>query len=248
MTEPRRGLSSVVGENFSPMAAVGGVRGIIEAILPSLLFIIVFPITGELMPPIIAAVSVAAAILAVRVVQRIDITPAMGGFLGVVVSAVWAWRSGQASSYFQLGLWTNLGYLVVFLVSILVTWPIIGVLVAFLRGEDQSWRTNPEQGIVRRRYYVATWLWAGMFGMRLAVQGPLYFMNAVEALGLARLVMGPFLFALVAWLTWMLVRRPEERIVLGHDAARADRASAHDESGCGSQRDTGQSGDQPGDR
>lgn len=228
------------------MAAVGGIRGIVEAILPSLLFIIVFPITGELMPPIIAAVSVAAAILAVRVLQRIDITPAMGGFLGVVVSAVWAWRSGEASSYFQLGLWTNLGYLVAFLVSILVTWPLIGVLVAFLRGEDQSWRTDPEQGILRRRYYVATWLWVGMFGMRLAVQGPLYVMNAVEALGIARLVMGPFLFALVAWLTWMLVRRPEERIVLGSDLARSDKAPAHDESGPGSTHETGQTDDQSG--
>ena len=59
-----------------------------------------------------------------------------------------------------------------------------------------------------RRYDAATWLWVGLFGARLAVQVPLYLDGSVGWLGTARLVMGIPLWALVLWLTWVLVRRP----------------------------------------
>ena len=59
-----------------------------------------------------------------------------------------------------------------------------------------------------RRYTAATWLWIGLFAVRLAVQVPLYLDGDVGWLGTARLVMGIPLWALVLWLTWILVRRP----------------------------------------
>ena len=59
-----------------------------------------------------------------------------------------------------------------------------------------------------RRYTAATWLWIGLFAARLAVQVPLYLDGDVGWLGTARLVMGIPLWALVLWLTWILVRRP----------------------------------------
>lgn len=58
-----------------------------------------------------------------------------------------------------------------------------------------------------RRYQAATWLWVGMFVLRLAVQVPLYVTGTVGWLGTARLVMGIPLFALTLWVTWLLVRR-----------------------------------------
>lgn len=221
MTEPKRGLASVVGDDFSVVQAMGGVRGMIEACAPALLFIVIFAITGTTVPSVIAAVATVVVLLLVRIVQRIDVTPALGGALGVAVSAIWAWRSGDASKYFELGLWTNAGYGLAFLLSILATWPLMGVLVSFFRSEDQSWRTDEQKKPLKRRYYAATWLWVGVFGLRLAVQLPLYLANQVEALGIARLVMGPFLFALAAWATWMMVRRPGERIVVGHEKTDA---------------------------
>lgn len=223
MTEPKKsGMASVVGEDFSPMAAMGGVRGIIEACAPALLFIIIFSITGETIPSVIAAVAAVGVALVARLIQRIDLTPAIGGALGVAVSAIWAIRSGEASKYFVLGLWTNGAYAAAFIISILVTWPLLGVLVAFFRSEDQSWRTDPAQRPMKKRYYIATWLWAGLFLARLLVQLPLYLNDQVEALGIARLVMGPFMFALVAWATWMLVRRPGEKILPQKKASEAD--------------------------
>ncbi len=54
----------------------------------------------------------------------------------------------------------------------------------------------------------ATWLWVAMFGLRLAVQVPLYLGASVGWLGTARLVMGVPLWALTLWVTWLLVRTP----------------------------------------
>jgi len=57
-----------------------------------------------------------------------------------------------------------------------------------------------------RAFTRATWLWAGLFALRLLVQLPLYLAGAVVALGVARTAMGLPLFALGLWLTWLLVR------------------------------------------
>lgn len=220
------GLASVVADDFSVWEAVGGVRGLIEAVLPSILFVVVFTITGETVPAVLTAVGTFALCLIIRLIQRIDITPALSGAIGVLISAVWAWRSGEAENYFAMGLWTNGAYLAGLLISIIVRWPIIGVAVSLLKGEDQSWRTDPQLAPRKRRYYLATWLWVGMFALRLAVQLPLYLAeDQVEALGIARVLMGPFLFGIVAWFTWILCREPGQQIVVGEDAGDLEQLS-----------------------
>ena len=52
-----------------------------------------------------------------------------------------------------------------------------------------------------------TLIWVGFFSARLAVQLPLYFANAVEALALARAIMGAPAYAGLLALTWVLLRR-----------------------------------------
>ena len=49
---------------------------------------------------------------------------------------------------------------------------------------------------------LATWIITILMLLRLAVQMPLYFANAVEALGATRLIMGLPLYALGVWLAW----------------------------------------------
>ena len=50
-----------------------------------------------------------------------------------------------------------------------------------------EWRKDP--GRVRR-YSLASWIWVGLFSLRLAVQLPLYLADALTALGVARIAMG----------------------------------------------------------
>ncbi len=196
----------LAGENFSVLDAVGGIRGLVESVAPGLVFVVVFIATREIGPPLLASLAVAVVAMVARLIARTPITQAAGGLFGVAIGVIWAWRTGEAQDYFVLGLWTNAAYALGVALSALLRWPVVGVVVALLRGQDFSWRSDPAQAARRRRYAAATWLWVGMFLLRLAVQVPLYLQAEVAWLGTARLVMGLPLWALTLWMTWALVR------------------------------------------
>jgi hypothetical protein len=138
---PRRGMRAVTGDDFSFADAVGGMRGVVEAILPGLIFVVTFVVAQTLgwsdsrILTWALVLSCGAALVAVvaRLVQRTPVTQALGGVLGIVVGVVWAWRSGDAQNFYAPGLWTNAAYLVAFLVSIVVRWPLVGLFVEALR-------------------------------------------------------------------------------------------------------------------
>jgi hypothetical protein len=124
----------------------------------------------------------------------------------VAVAGYVASRTGRAEDFFLPGLLLNAAYAGAFVISIAVRWPLLGVIVAGASGRDMAWRADP----VRRRAYArASWIWVGLFGLRIAVQLPLYLAGALVALGTARVAMGVPLFAVVAWLSWLLLRRTE---------------------------------------
>jgi hypothetical protein len=204
----RSSLRQLVGEDFSVADSIGGWRGVAESMAPGVVFLAVFVATRDLVPALVASLAVALTATVLRLVQRTPVTQAVGGLLGVLVGVVWAWQSGRAEDYFAMGLWTNAAYLVALLVALALRWPVVGVVVALLRGHDMSWRTDPRQRARRSRYTVATWLWVGMFALRLVVQVPLYLDAEVAWLGTARIAMGLPLWGLTLWLTWLLVREP----------------------------------------
>jgi hypothetical protein len=82
--------------------------------------------------------------------------------------------------------------------------PLVGYIVGQLDGEGTGWRDEPAR---MRAFTRASLLWSALFGLRLAVQLPLYLAGAVVALGVARTAMGIPLFALGLWLTYRLVRQ-----------------------------------------
>ncbi|SEE03805.1 DUF3159 domain-containing protein [Ruania alba] len=200
---PGRGVRQLTATEFNLAESVGGVRGLVETIAPGLVFVVIFVATRDLMPALVASVSVAVVASIARLIGRTPLTQAISGLVGVAIGAVWAWRSGEASDFFAWGLIVNIAFAVGVLISILVRWPVVGVLVATLTGQDTSWRTDRT---LRRRYAAASWLWFGAFAARLAVQGPLYLNAAAGWLGTARLVMGVPMWALVLWITWLWVR------------------------------------------
>jgi hypothetical protein len=128
------GVRSLASDEFSLTDSVGGPRGVVETMAPGLVFVVVFVVTQELTPPLVASLAVAVAAVVARLVQRTPVTQAFGGLLGVAIGVIWAWRSGDATQYFAYGLWTNGAYLLVMLVSVLVSWPLVGVVVEALRG------------------------------------------------------------------------------------------------------------------
>lgn len=188
----------------SVAGAVGGVWGIVDSILPGLLFVVVYTITRALIPSLIAAVGSGVVLLGIAAIRRKPVGQAIGGFVGVAICAVFSLRSGDAADYFVPGFFITGSAAVLYAVSIFVRWPLIGIIVGYLRGE--AWRREPAK---MRLYRGITWMWVGMFVLRLAIQLPLFFTGHVVALGTLRLILGVPLFALVIWISWMIIRQAQ---------------------------------------
>jgi hypothetical protein len=211
------------GEMPSPtqlLAAVGGGRGLVEAVLPGLAFLVLFTLTHLLALSVLVPVGIAAVFVVLRLLSRTPLTQAFAGIAGVALSAVFALVSGRPEDNFLPGIVINVVSLALMLLSIAVRYPLIGVLVGVLANEGLGWRKDRAK---RRVLTLATALWAGLFGSRLLAEVPLYLAGEVEWLAGAKLVMGIPLYALVLWLTWLIVRpiysstsRPDPR---AHDVS-----------------------------
>nr|WP_228497672.1 DUF3159 domain-containing protein [Frigoribacterium sp. VKM Ac-1396] len=194
------------------LTAIGGVRGLVESIVPGLGFVVVYTITRDVVPSVLIPLVLAVAFVVARAVQRGPVAQALAGVFGIALSAGIALLSGRAENNFVPGLIINAASLLAMLVSIAVRWPLIGVVVGLLTNDGTGWRADRAK---RRVLVLATWLWAGLFAARLAAQVPLFLAGDVALLGTLKLVMGVPLYAGLLWVTWLLVRT----VYRGRDAA-----------------------------
>lgn len=204
MTES--GWRAVAGAEFSAKESVGGVRGMIESSAPGIVFVTAYLIWGGYRIPTIAALATVILMVIARLIVRERVIHALGGVFGVALGALWAWRFADPGEYFVPGFWINGATFAGLTLSILVGWPIVGVVVAIVRGAPMEWRQDSR---LRRRFGWATAIMAGLFAAKLVVQLPLYWAHEVAALGVAKLAMGVPLFVLVAWWIWLVVRNEE---------------------------------------
>ena len=185
-------------------SAMGGWRGILESVLPSLAFVILFTLRPEpLLLPLGVSVGLAAVFTVVRLVQKSPPSAALGGLIAAVAAAGLALWTGRGEDNFVPGLITNAVYGSAILVSALIGWSVIGLAVGFLMGEGTAWRADRRK---RRAFFWLGIAWAALFFARLIVQFPLYLAGDVTALGTLKLVMGLPLFAPLIAVTWLVVR------------------------------------------
>ncbi|WP_107658109.1 DUF3159 domain-containing protein [Nocardia suismassiliense] len=182
---------------------LGGFSGLISSTVPVVVFVPVNSFAG-LTAAIWAALGVAALILVWRLFRRSPIQPAISGFLGVGICAFIAYRMGEAKGFFLFGIYTSLVYAGVFLVSMLVRWPLVGVIWGVLNGHGTDWRADQR---VQRLYYFATAAWMVVFGARYLVQSQLYDTDRTGWLAFARIAMGWPLTAVALAVTVWAVRR-----------------------------------------
>ncbi|MFC3962111.1 DUF3159 domain-containing protein [Nocardia jiangsuensis] len=182
---------------------LGGISGLIYSTLPVLVFVPVNTLWG-LTAAVWAALGVAAAILVWRLVRRSPIQPAVSGFIGVGICALIAYRVGEAKGYFLFGIYTSLVYAGIFLASILVRRPLVGVIWSVLNGHGSTWREDPA---FVRLYDLATLAWVVVFGARYLVQSELYDTDHTGWLAVARIGMGWPLTAVALVVTVWAVRR-----------------------------------------
>ncbi|GAA4264863.1 DUF3159 domain-containing protein [Frondihabitans peucedani] len=185
------------------LAAIGGVRGLAESILPGLAFLVIYTFSHALLPSVLIPVAIGVVFVVVRAVQRGPIPQAVAGLLGIALSAVLALLSGRAVDNFIPGIVINAVSITVLLVSLAARWPLIGVVVGLLTGEGGAWRDDRAK---RRVLTLATWLWVLLFAIRLAVEVPLFLAGDAALLGGLKLILGVPFYAAMLWVTWLLVR------------------------------------------
>ncbi len=201
------------GESVSAkgvLAAIGGLRGVAESLVPAVVYLSVYVFTQDARVSAIAPLALSMLAIVVRLLRREPLSAAFSGFLGVVICVAATLLTGRGEDYFLPGFWINGAWVLGHTVSIVVGWPLLGLLLGFFRGSLTEWRGIP---VLRRAATLCTAMWAAVFAARLAVQLPIYFAasqgapGAVEALGIARLVMGVPLFAVAVLFTWLVLSR-----------------------------------------
>jgi hypothetical protein len=185
--------------------AVGGPLGIAEATLPFIVFTVVYAATGqdEITAAALVAVAVSALLAAIRLLRRESVQFALSGVIGVGIGAFVAARTGEASGFFLPGIIINVCWLVAYLGSIAARRPLIGLALSRFTGEEGDWRADRER---LRLYFLASWIWVGVFSLRLAIQVPLYISDTVGPLAIARIVTGLPVFAAGLYATYLILK------------------------------------------
>lgn len=110
---------------------LGGWRGMVDATLPTVAFIVANAVAG-LRAGVWGALAVALVVFALRLLRRESVQQAVSGLFAVGVAVAIAAASGQARDFFVFGILRNAVLGVVLVGSVPVRWPLVGVLAEFL--------------------------------------------------------------------------------------------------------------------
>jgi hypothetical protein len=202
-------------------AALGGRRGMVETALPTLTFTVLWLSTRELTVALAASVAVAGLELLVRAAQRQTVKFCLNALVGIGIGWFFvhlsASRGGsaddQALAYFLPGLLYNAGYAVVFGLTCVVGWPLVGFMIGSVTGDPTAWHSDRQ---IVRLCTRLTWLLVLPCAVRALVQGPIWIGGhsgsisadtAVASLGVLKIAMGwPLQLAALAAMSWLLGR------------------------------------------
>ncbi|AZM59605.1 MULTISPECIES: DUF3159 domain-containing protein [unclassified Streptomyces] len=208
--------------------AFGGVRGMVETVLPGLLFVSIYTVNKDLHMSAIAALVVALAMVVVRLARRDTVKHAFSGVFGVAFGVVFAMMTGNAKDFYLPGMLYTLGLALAYIVTAMAGVPLIGLMLGPVFRENLSWRTrNPGR---KKAYTKASWAWGLILLGKSAILFPLYWWADTTQLGwvLVALKIPPFLLAV--YLTWVfLAKAPPPIDVFAEMEAEEERKAAASE-------------------
>ncbi|WP_432054659.1 DUF3159 domain-containing protein [Streptomyces sp. bgisy022] len=211
--------------------AFGGVRGMVETVLPGLLFVSIYTVNKDLHMSAIAALAVSLVLVVVRLAMKDTVKHAFSGVFGVGFGVVFAMMTGNAKDFYLPGMLYTLGLALAYVITAMAGVPLIGLMLGPIFRENLSWRTrNPGR---KKAYTKASYAWGLILLGKSAILFPLYWWADTTQLGwvLVALKIPPFLLAV--YLTWVfLAKAPppidvfaemeaEERAEKEREAARA---------------------------
>ncbi|WP_055600067.1 DUF3159 domain-containing protein [Streptomyces aureus] len=185
--------------------AFGGLRGMIETVVPGLLFVTIFTINKNVQISAIAALAVSLVLVAVRLIRRDTVKHAFSGVFGVAFGVVFAMMTGNAKDFYLPGMLYTLGLALAYIVTALAGVPLIGLILGPVFKENLSWRTrNPGR---KKAYTKASWAWGLILLGKCAILFPMYWWADTTKFGwvLVALKIPPFLLAV--YLTWVFLAK-----------------------------------------
>ncbi|NQW72347.1 MAG: DUF3159 domain-containing protein [Actinobacteria bacterium] len=167
------------------------------------MFVATFEVTSSIGWAVAIALVIAVVFAIWRIAEGKRPTRALSALLIVAISAYVAVKTDSAVAFFWPRVLVNLISALAFAVSILVRWPLLGVIVGPIVGTRMRWRRDPE---LLRAYARASWLWVALCLIRAAVLVPLIEQQLVWGLA----VTGAIFYVLViitVLLSWVVIRR-----------------------------------------
>jgi hypothetical protein len=199
------GVGTPPGSADSLAALLGGRRGAIDATVPPVAFVLAWLVTDESIGIAVGvAIAAAAMIAAVRLRGGARPRAVLIGLLAVCLAALIALRTGRAADFFLLQVLANAASALAWAVSIVVRWPLLGVVVGLTLGQRFRWR---QDRALLRAYSRASWIWTASYVLRVLVFVPLWLAGHVVALGAARIALSWPLVATCLAVSWIVIRR-----------------------------------------
>jgi hypothetical protein len=194
----------LTGKSLSLVDALGGWRTFAEAVASRVLFLIIYLFTGQVLTSALVAVG---SVLVFTVIQlrnqakkwwQAAIPLAIVG-----LSALLAGGTGNAMDFYLQDILPELIIGLLFLVSMLIRLPVIGLVIGGARGERFAWRRDRAQ---RRLYQRCTAVFLAKFAIAAVVMVSLYLAGSVLGLGVASTVLTTPALAGCIYLCWRMLR------------------------------------------
>ncbi|EHR53001.1 Protein of unknown function (DUF3159) [Saccharomonospora marina XMU15] len=184
---------------------LGGSKGAIDASLPPAAFVLGWLLAGSSIGwAAVTAIAVSVLVGVFRLLRGDRARAVLVSLAAVIAAALVALHTGRAEDFFLLQLLSNVASSLVWAASIVLRWPLLGVVVGFALGQRTRWRQDPE---LLAAYSVASWVWVSQYLLRVVVYGSLWWAGQVVALGVARTVLSwPLVALTIAVSGWVLYR------------------------------------------
>ena len=194
---------------------LGGRRAAVDATVPPIAFLLGWTAAdASIRTGAVAAVGAGIAVAGWRLRSGHRPRAVLVGLLGVCVAALIALRTGRAEDFFLVQVVSNAASALVWAVSIVIRWPLLGVVVGAVTGQRTRWRGDPA---LVSAYARGSWVWVAQYVLRLAAFLPLYAAGQVVALGVARVALTWPLVAACLAVSWWVIRRS---LPAGHPGLR----------------------------
>ncbi|MFJ6670078.1 DUF3159 domain-containing protein [Actinosynnema sp. NPDC091369] len=186
-------------------ALLGGRGGALDASLPPPAFVVGWLLGGNSVAVgALSAVVVGVVVGVVRVLRGGRPRALLASVALVVLAAYIALQTGRAEDFFLLQIFLNAASALVWAASIVLRWPLLGVVVGLVTGQKFRWRRDPD---LLRAYRYASWPWVGQYVLRVLVFGALWLAGEVVLLGIMRAALTwPLQVACIA-VSWWVLRR-----------------------------------------